>query len=721
MSRVALALASIAFLLACAVSCATGPGRDGVDLPEIVLTGDDQRIDRSAKVRPGTYRIEDVAGDGAITIVADDVTLDLSGVTLIGSPEGAEADHFTGIGIRAEGVSGLVIRRGAIRGYRVAVEVVDAEDPAIVEVDLSGNFRQRLASTPDAEVSSDWLWPHENDDDQWARNYGAGLHMKSVTGGRVEFVRVRRGQNGIILNRCEGVRVAQNDASYLSGWGLAMWRSIGCEVTDNRFDFCVRGYSHGVYARGQDSAGILVFEQCSRNSFRQNSATHGGDGFFLYAGNETLRETGEGGSNDNLVLANDFSHAVANAIEATFSSGNRFEGNILDDSNYGVWAGYSYGNWIVGNVIERNSIAGVAIEHGVDNTILGNWFFENPVAVSLWWDEDPDLTDSAFGRRRSTESIGNRILGNRYAGDLVALSLRDVESTGVGDDGTDGAARALEQQGRGSVFRIGPEVAEELAELRPERRPAREQTFLPDGALRGRDRIFVDEWGPYDGEGLRAWPRRLEGTAAGRVHLLGPGVPFRIDSISGDVVVTPRAGRLPATVEVRPRDGSTGVLPFQFVALTDEGEVRVGGSLLTLPWTVRYHRWAPAGAGEPPTDWESVRASAALFEERRSDLDLHWGSGAPAEGVPPDHFATIATSAFRVPAGRYELRVTSDDGVRVSLDGEVVHEDWSWHAAREAAVPIDLDASEHRLEIEHFEIDGHARLRAVLVPAEVAR
>ena len=31
-------------------------------------------------------------------------------------------------------------------------------------------------------------------------------------------------------------------------------------------------------------------------------------------------------------------------------------------------------------------------------------------------------------------------------------------------------------------------------------------------------------------------------------------------------------------------------------------------------------------------------------------------------------------------------------------------------------VEVDLDGGEHTIEVEHFEIDGHALLRVVLVP-----
>lgn len=50
---------------------------------------------------------------------------------------------------------------------------------------------------------------------------------------------------------------------------------------------------------------MLVYEQSSANTFYKNNVTHGGDGFFLWAGQTTM-DTGKGGCNDNLLLENDF-------------------------------------------------------------------------------------------------------------------------------------------------------------------------------------------------------------------------------------------------------------------------------------------------------------------------------------------------------------------------------------------------------------------------------
>ena len=153
----------------------------------------------------------------------------------------------------------------------------------------------------------------------------------------------------------------------------------------NRIDWCVRGYSHGFYNRGQDSAGLLMYEQSSNNIVAYNSVTHGGDGLFLWAGQSTM-DTGQGGANDNLFYRNDFSHAPTNGIEATFSR-NTFLNNRVEECWHGVWGGYSYDSWWIGNRFARNTEA-IAIEHGQGNRIHGNTFDGDETAIRLWQNAD---------------------------------------------------------------------------------------------------------------------------------------------------------------------------------------------------------------------------------------------------------------------------------------------------------------------------------------------
>ena len=257
------------------------PDRDGIELTE------------DTTLAPGTHLVAERDGVGLLVIRTDGVTLDLNGATLRGAPAGAAPDGLEGVGILVENAAGVTIRNGSVAGFKVGIRAVGAKGLVVEGVDASGNFKQRLKSTPEKEDASDWLWPHENDEGEWESKYGGGVSLNDCEGAEVRRCRVRQGQNGLLLTRCTKCFVYDNDFSFNSGWGIALYRTTHTEVSHNRCDFCVRGYSHGVYYRGQDSAGILVFEQSSHNVFVGNSATHSGDGFFLYAGHETTQRTGK--------------------------------------------------------------------------------------------------------------------------------------------------------------------------------------------------------------------------------------------------------------------------------------------------------------------------------------------------------------------------------------------------------------------------------------------
>ena len=74
-------------------------------------------------------------------------------------------------------------------------------------------------------------------------------------------------------------------------------------------------------------------------------------------------------NNFNYFAYNDCSDSPNNGFEGTFSQGNVFEHNISDNCNYGYWLGYSWQNEIRHNRANGCATAGIAIEHGRQNTI----------------------------------------------------------------------------------------------------------------------------------------------------------------------------------------------------------------------------------------------------------------------------------------------------------------------------------------------------------------
>ena len=264
------------------------------DRPTVEVTADNTVIAQSCRVviPPGMV-IQDTDDNGVIQIGAPNIEIEFAaGSVLRGSPTDARPDEYRGYGVRLNGQGGVTIRGARVSGFWCGLWATKTDGLILEHIDASDNRRAYLKSTPLAEDGGDWLFGHNNDQHDWLKNYGAALYIEESAGVTVRDSRVWHGQNGLCLDRVTGAKIYDNDFSFNSGWGIALWRCTRNIISRNAVDFCVRGYSHGVYNREQDSAGIFVFEQNNENVFAENSVTHGGDGFFGFAGRETLGELG---------------------------------------------------------------------------------------------------------------------------------------------------------------------------------------------------------------------------------------------------------------------------------------------------------------------------------------------------------------------------------------------------------------------------------------------
>lgn len=529
------------------------------DLTELIVTADNTVIDRSCRVviPPGTI-IHDADGNGVLQITASDITVEFAENTaLLGATIDDNWDSFTGVGVRVHNASGVTLRNLRVHAYKVGILATHADRLTVDTAELSDNYRQRLRSTPDREDASDWLFPHRNDDREWVTQHGAALAVERSDHITIREVRVRRGQNGIILDRVNDSKIYDNDASFLSGWGLALWRSSRNTISRNAFDFCVRGHSEGVYNRGQDSAGILFFEQCNQNSVVENSATHSGDGFFGFAGREALGEEPPPelgpddaewsyervGCNDNLYIANDFSFAPAHGWEMTFSEGNQlWENRIVGNAICGIWGGYSSDTIIAQNEFRENGAmpygpehGAINIEHGSRNLIFENDFINNTTALRLWWDDDgrlltlpgvPDrgrVDNNLFTRNRVIVEDASAFTAPRHA-NRVFRAVQIQDPTGAHTAGNLVGNNLI----RITVEPALPIEADPGAE--PAEPPARltlpDAPFLfppgsraPVGArahLEGRRNIVMGPWGPWDHQSPMLRVGRLSEPTSGR-------------------------------------------------------------------------------------------------------------------------------------------------------------------------------------------------------------
>lgn len=94
-----------------------------------------------------------------------------------------------------------------------------------------------------------------------------------------------------------------------------------------------------------------------------------------------------------------------------------------------------------------------------------------------------------------------------------------------------------------------------------------------------------------------------------------------------------------------------------------------------------------------------------------AELAFRWGAGAPAPGLPADYFAARWTRTVTFVAGTYRFYASSDDGVRVWVDGDLIIDQWHDASGTLYAVDRTLAAGPHALRVEYYEALGDAVLR----------
>jgi nitrous oxidase accessory protein NosD len=688
-------------------------------------------ISRTTALRPGTYRLAAKAtmdSGGALIIVrGNDVTLDLTGVHLIGASESEHPDRAAGVAILVDGGANVTIKGGHIRGYKVAILARGTRTLRLLDNDLSFNWKPRLYSIIEHESLADWLSFHHNEKDEWLR-YGAAIYLSDVRGGELRGNTVHQGMNGLLMTRTDSVLIWNNDFSFNSGLGVGMYRSSHNRVMHNRFEFNVRGYSEGFYRRGQDSAGILIYEQSDSNVVAYNSATHGGDGLFLWAGQHTM-DTGEGGANDNVFLKNDFSWAPTNGMEATFSR-NRFLENRVVGSDYGLWGGYSYNSEIIGNHFERNRV-GIAIEHGQENFILGNKFLNDSTDIALWANKI-EPSDWGYPKHRDTQSRDYLIGRNTLKGARVALRVADTRNVTFFNNLV--AADSLMVTADTSNFRASANSSSDAAVLTraleiPITVPPQTQTKItdlfgrPDGiqAVPGpyanwpRSTIIVDDWGPYDWKSPKLWPADSSLSTPLKLRVLGHSRDKRWRLLHArGARVSKQSGRIGDTIVVTP--ALTAVEDWT-VKLEHDGRAFAYSRFDARPsWDVKVYAWNdtthPLKAAAQFDALVRGQQGVPVLTLAASRLDYVWYRPR-ISGWPQERVGVAATTTITLPGGSYMLRTISDDGIRVFVDDKLVIDDWTVHESAVHEAP--LAPGRHRLRVEYFQLDGWTELRAEVV------
>jgi hypothetical protein len=256
--------------------------------------------------------------------------------------------------------------------------------------------------------------------------------------------------------------------------------------------------------------------------------------------------------------------------------------------------------------------------------------------------------------------------------------------------------------------------------------------FLKPGALRGRRYILVDQWGPYDFKSPLLWPRKRSVDGDEEViefEILGPKGQWSLAGALGSgVTISAEAGAVPGFVTARfPSGANRLALPLEYrgqktvdyrgVETPARRPVAFGFSEFRVPiaWEVRHFNYDKA-TEDPRTAYEAWKARGAHVPSPRktNSLNENWWRS-PAAGINPDHFGTLAEGRFSVEPGEYQLNVTSDDGVRVWIDGKMVLENWTYHGPTLDTARVTL-SGRHVIRVEHFDLDGFSCLKVAFSP-----
>jgi parallel beta-helix repeat protein len=692
-------------------------------------------ISSSGRLTPGVYQISAEEDQPLIQVSGENIQLDFTGVILKGNTDQQRPDEFEGIAIKImPGSKNIQINNAFINGYKIAILADSVAGLSIQHCDLSFNYRQHLKSNLDREDISDWMSYHKNDQDEWMR-YGAGIYLRKCNNAKIAGNTVTNGQCGLMMTLCDSVTVSDNNFSFNSGIGIGLYRSSYNLIYHNRVDWNVRGYSHGKYKRGQDSAGFLVFEQCNHNIFAFNSATHSGDGFFLWAGQHTM-DTGEGGCNDNFVYGNDFSYAPTNGVEVTFSR-NLIMKNVMRDCDHGIWGGYSYESDFTDNDFAFNRI-GIAIEHGQNNNIALNRFLYDKTAIKLW-SREQQPADWKYAQVRDTKSKNYWIAVNQFTAtetvydimgtDTVAFSgnLKMAHTTGLklGDRTND-----IDTSREDDPLDMDYVPDERLKKIPVTKRPIHEYP-------KGKENIRITQWGPYNFNYPLLWLKQIDSTGSYHFEVLGSIGNWKIKNITGFEITEKGADSFPSFLVAKPIPN----IVFKEIRLEYEGDVFIdqfgkissSGSLFGYEqyqpqqnWKLQWFSWNEET--DPTTNQDAfmnLLSSVPIHQGEFNKLDFTWW-GAIGKNLPADSFATVATTTIETEAGFYDIGITADDYVKVYVDGKLLIDAWDpkYTALDELTHHrrlLELSKGAHDIKVIHAERTGIATLMVLYPSTEKTR
>lgn len=103
----------------------------------------------------------------------------------------------------------------------------------------------------------------------------------------------------------------------------------------------------------------------------------------------------------------------------------------------------------------------------------------------------------------------------------------------------------------------------------------------------------------------------------------------------------------------------------------------------------------------------SLSGAAALVRDDEK-IDFNWGGGSPGPNIGADHFSVRWTRTMNLESGRYRWTTTTDDGVRLWINGRLLIDRWYDQSPAAHSAEMDLPGGATDVRMEYFENVGGA-------------
>ena len=124
-------------------------------------------ITHSVRIRPGHYAVAIGDSSSALTVRGSNISVDFTGVELVGNADREHPDRFSGTAVRIDGGRNVTVKGLHARGFKVGIIARGVARLALFDNDLSYNWKPRLYSGIEKESLVDWLSYHQNEKDEW--------------------------------------------------------------------------------------------------------------------------------------------------------------------------------------------------------------------------------------------------------------------------------------------------------------------------------------------------------------------------------------------------------------------------------------------------------------------------------------------------------------------------------------------------------------------------